>query len=85
MDATGQFIRALPSKSLADKSRSCTGGKRSKERLTCALFVNASGGKERPISLESQQIPGASGALPIKQIYHVSTLINQKPGWKRRS
>lgn len=31
MDETGQFFRALPSKSLAEKSHSCTGGKRSKE------------------------------------------------------
>ena len=57
MDETGQFFRALPSKSLADKSRSCTGGKRSKERLTCALFVNASGGKERPIIIGKSANP----------------------------
>ena len=49
MDETGQFFRALPNKSLVDASRNCTGGKRSKERLTCAFFVNASGGKEKPI------------------------------------
>ena len=57
MDETGQFFRALPSKSLADKSRSCTGGKRSKERLTCALFVNASGGKERSIIIGKSANP----------------------------
>ena len=46
MDETGKFFRALPNKSLAESSRTCTGGKKSKERLTCAFFVNAKGGKE---------------------------------------
>ena len=49
MDETGQFFRALPNRSLAEASQNCTGGKKSKERLTCAFFVNASGGKEKPI------------------------------------
>ena len=85
MDETGQFFRALPSKSLADKSRSCT-GERDLKSVSHALFLLMPVGERKgQSSLESQQIPGASGALPIKQIYHVSTLINQKPGWKRRS
>lgn len=57
MYETGQLFRALPSKFLADKSRSCSGGKRYKERLTCALFVNTSGGKERPIIIGKSANP----------------------------
>ena len=49
MDETGQFFRALPSRSLTEASQSCTGSKKSKDRLTCAFFVNGSGGKEKPI------------------------------------
>ena len=49
MDETAQFFRALPSKSIADNSRSCTGGKKSEESLTYAFVVNASGDKEKPI------------------------------------
>ena len=39
MDETGQFFRALPNRSLTEASQSCTGGKKSKDRLTCAFFV----------------------------------------------
>ena len=49
MDETGQFFRALPNRSLTEASQSCTGGKKSKDRLTCAFFVNACGGKDKPI------------------------------------
>ena len=40
-DETGCFYRALPEKSLADKSKACRGGKKAKERLTISFFVNA--------------------------------------------
>ena len=60
MDETGQFFRALPNKCLADASRNCTGGKRSKERLTCAFFVNVSGGKENPIVIGKSANPKAN-------------------------
>ena len=50
MDETGKFYRALPNKSLSEAAKQCRGGKQSKERVTCACFVNASGGKEKPIS-----------------------------------
>lgn len=48
VDETGQFFRALPNRSLTEASQICTGGKKSKDRLTCLFFTNASGGKERP-------------------------------------
>ena len=48
VDETGQFFRALPNRSLTEASQICTSGKKSKDRLTCLFFTNASGGKERP-------------------------------------
>ena len=49
MDERGQFFWALQNRFLADASKQCTGGKKSKERVTCAFFVNAVGGSEKPI------------------------------------
>ena len=43
MDETGQFFRAYPNRSLAEVSKQRTGGKKSKERITCAFFVYAAG------------------------------------------
>ena len=57
MDETDQFFRALPNKSLTEASQSCTGGKKSKDRETCAFFVNASGGKEKPIIIGKSANP----------------------------
>ena len=51
MDETGQFYRALLNRSLAEVSKQCTGGKKSKERVTCAFFVNAAGGSRSTSSL----------------------------------
>ncbi len=43
LDETGLFYRSLPDKSLTIRGKDCTGGKKSKDRLTCALIVNALG------------------------------------------
>ena len=40
---TGCFYHALPDKSLSEKAKKCQGGKKSKERLTVAFFVSATG------------------------------------------
>jgi len=42
-DETGLFYEMLPSKTLAFSSDSCSGGKKSKQRLTVLLGSNASG------------------------------------------
>ena len=42
MDETGYFFRALPNKSLSEASGNCTGGKRSKERLTSSRTLGSS-------------------------------------------
>ena len=49
-DETGCFYRALPEKSLADKSKVCRGGKKAKERLNISFFVNAIGETPPPIT-----------------------------------
>ena len=81
MDETGQLFRALPNKSLAEASRKCTGEKRSKERLTCALFVNAAGDKEKPIIIGKSANPRCFRGISERHS-HATITINQKRGWK---
>ena len=57
LDETGKFYRALPNKSLSEAAKQCRGGKQSKERVTCAFFVNAAGGKEKPIVIGKSANP----------------------------
>nr|XP_058945304.1 tigger transposable element-derived protein 6-like [Pocillopora verrucosa] len=49
MDETGCFYRALPDKSLSEKAKKCKGGKKSKEWLTVAFFVSATGERRKPV------------------------------------
>ena len=49
MDETGVFYRALPDKSLSVRGQACSGGKKSKDRLTVFLYVNALEQFEKPI------------------------------------
>ena len=53
-DEIGQFFRALPNRSLAEVSKQCTGGKKSKERVTCTFFV---GGREKSIAIGKSKNP----------------------------
>ncbi|GBO12743.1 Tigger transposable element-derived protein 6 [Araneus ventricosus] len=47
-DETGLFYNLLPSKTLATKSDTCHGGKKSKVRLTVLLCANADGSEKLP-------------------------------------
>ena len=49
MDESGLFYRALPDKSFSIKGEQCTGGKRSKKRITVAFCVDAVGEFECPL------------------------------------
>ena len=49
VDETGCFYGALPDKSLSEKAKKCKGGKKSKERLTVAFFVSASGERRKSV------------------------------------
>ena len=57
MDETGCFWRGLPEKTLEAKGRRCTGGKKAKQRLTWAFFVNAEGEKEDPVVIGTSVSP----------------------------
>ena len=57
MNETGKFYRALPNKSLSEAAKLCRGGKKSRERIACAFFVNAAGGKENPIVIGKSANP----------------------------
>jgi len=63
MDETRQFYQALPNISLPEMSKQCTGGKKSKERVTCAFFVNAGGGSEEPIVIGKSKSPRCFKAI----------------------
>ena len=77
MDETGKFYRALPNKSLSEAAKQCRGGKQSKERVTCAFFVNAAGGKEKPIVIGQSANPRC-----FRGIQDLScTYFNQKRAW----
>ena len=54
MDETGLFFRALPDKTLTARGADCAGGKKSKDRLTVAVCVNALGDFETPLVIASQ-------------------------------
>ena len=59
---TGLCFRALPDQGFAEKSRSCKGEKKSKQRVskqrvTIALFVSASGHKEKPVFIWKSENP----------------------------
>ena len=52
MDETGQFWKALSTKSLSvqsEQGKQCRGGKRAKQQCTWGFFVNASSGKDEPV------------------------------------
>ena len=63
------FFRALPEKSLPD-AKECRGGKRSKLRLTVALFVNSAGEKELSIVIGKSKSPRCFKGLPDKAKPH---------------
>ena len=45
MNKTGCFFKALSAKGLAQKGKKTKGGKKSKQRITVALFVKVDGGE----------------------------------------
>ncbi|GFR98831.1 tigger transposable element-derived protein 4-like [Elysia marginata] len=48
-DETGLFFQCLPDKTLAFKDETCTGGKKSKSRLTIMLATNMDGSYKLPV------------------------------------
>lgn len=56
-DETGVFYRAMPSKSLVVRGETCSGGKKSKHRLTLLLACSATGEKLKPFIIGHSKKP----------------------------
>ncbi|PFX11437.1 tigger transposable element-derived protein 6-like [Stylophora pistillata] len=56
-DETGVFFRALPTKSLVLRGEQCSGGKKSKDRLTLLLACSATGRKLKPLVIGKSKKP----------------------------
>ena len=56
-DETGTFWKALPTTSLTEKGKRCQGGKKAKQRIRAAFFVNAAGAKESPTLIGKSRKP----------------------------
>ncbi|XP_065837915.1 tigger transposable element-derived protein 4-like [Oscarella lobularis] len=82
MDETGLLFRALPDKSLSVKGRDCAGGKKSKDRLTVALCVNALGEFETPPVIGRSLRPRCFKSLQLHQL-PVAWVANKK-AWMTR-
>ncbi len=79
MDKSGFVFKALPDRGFGKKSKECKGGKKSKQRITIAFFVTASGSKEKPIVIWRSKTPRClqqfdKSLLPV-------TYFNQKNAW----
>ena len=58
MDESGCFFKALPEKGLVEKGKQAKGGKKSKQRLTVAFFINAAGEKvDQPVVIWRSKVP----------------------------
>ena len=77
----GCFYRALPDKSLSDKKKECRGGKKAKERITVAFFVNAAGGKELPIVIGKAASPRCFKGLKDKKMPHGLCYFSNPKAW----
>lgn len=75
MDETGLFYKALVDSTLHLKGEDCSGGKRSKERVTVMLCANALGEKEKPLVIGKAMKPRCFGRLERKDLpvdYHAN-------------
>ena len=55
-DETGFFYRCLPDKSLSFKGQQCSGGKKSKKRITVMVACNSNGSKKLPLFVIGKSI-----------------------------
>ena len=84
-DETGLFWKLQPNKSFIQKGETCSGGKRSKERVTVLPCANMSGTEKLPSSsLASVPSPGALKAL-THTVCPLTTTTIRRPGWILRS
>ena len=76
MAETGLFFRALPDKSLVVKGSDHAGGNKSKERLTVALCVSASGEIEKPLVIGKSLKPRCFKSVDTKKLPHFYQFIH---------
>ena len=55
-DETGLFYRCLPDKTLSFKGQQCSGGKKSKERITVMVACNSNGSEKLPLFVIGKSI-----------------------------
>ena len=55
-DKTGLFYRCLPDKTLSFKGQQCSGGKKSKERITVMVACNSNGSEKLPLFVIGKSI-----------------------------
>ena len=79
LDETGCFWKALPDRGFAQKGTSCHGGKKSKERMTVTLLVNAAGDKETAIVVWKSAKPRCFKAIDINKL--PVTYFSQPKAW----
>ena len=79
-DEMGCFWKALPDKGLAERKKSCKGGKRSKLRVTITFFVNALGESESlPIVIWKSENPRCFKGVKKSQL--PVCYYSQKKSW----
>ena len=78
MDETGLVYRALPDKTLTVRGEQCTGGKRSKERLTLVLACNMLGDFDRVLVIGKAAKPHAFRNLNVNTQLPVTWRFNKK-------
>ena len=71
LNETGIFWQALPDRGFSEKGKQCKCGKKSKQRITVAFIVTATGKKETPVVIWKSKKPRCFGkmhksALPVK-------------------
>ena len=64
-DETGLFFRALPTKTMTLKSEKCTGGKISKERLTCVNMIDEF---EKPVIIGKAAKPRCFKGIDVSKL-----------------
>lgn len=68
MDETGLFFKDTTRSTFFKKGEKCSGGKRSKQRLTVALCASMTGEKLKPLVIGKAQKPRCFGALNVASL-----------------
>ncbi|KAL4098198.1 hypothetical protein QTP88_022846 [Uroleucon formosanum] len=67
-DETGLFFRGIPTKSLVQKSESCSGGKKAKDRLTVLMCGSIAGEIRKPLVIGKSKKPRCFKNMDISSL-----------------